>query len=462
MELLKKIRLVIFYGFLILLLLYMAGYVALRATDLSYQFWVTRFMIVIGLLAVMILLGLSLVIFLADKKPNKPTWKYLLYVLPMAAFLVLLGTVSFYQVFFGYHLKEKKMAAGYYEEYRHQHIFYSGEERHEYFEPVTGFFKREIAIDDPYWVLKELEDKYEKAFGTKMEEDQVLYYAEDMPEVLFEATLENDNFFSLYRNEIIRRAFITVLGEEPEYTQKSLYSYWNGQDHYLEEPVYVCGKADNKASFKEDARKIHSIVKTASEHDFFYDNLGAVTYVFSGDEELDSYLISFGNLQYRNPEDWDEQFIYEQIVAAAERLTSEKHKQEEEAEAEEKRKEEEAAALAAGKEEEEAAYQAQLEELYRPVYEAVFEPMGEELTFEYTAKGSHYLELKDGRSLFYDRESKNGKCNLFVYYGGGHDWETMKILNFYAVVKETGEVIAADKTSWEEVGCAEYREATGE
>lgn len=72
-------------------------------------------------------------------------------------------------------------------------------------------------------------------------------------------------------------------------------------------------------------------------------------------------------------------------------------------------------------------------------------------------------------TLVYDRLSGNGACERFVLYKEyqresetGHVTGNPAIVNFYAVDTETGRVIAADKTGWAELGCEEYREATGE
>ena len=65
----------------------------------------------------------------------------------------------------------------------------------------------------------------------------------------------------------------------------------------------------------------------------------------------------------------------------------------------------------------------------------------------------------------YDRESKNGKCHLFVhyrtYYRDGAEFTT-DILDMYAVDMETGQVYISGRHAWEDVGNAEYCEATGE
>lgn len=112
------------------------------------------------------------------------------------------------------------------------------------------------------------------------------------------------------------------------------------------------------------------------------------------------------------------------------------------------------------------------------LFNQVFKEKGDTYEPTYNAKGNFYGILEVGsekvagetqnyrRTVVYDRESKNGNCLLFVAYKeytymDGTPGNTT-ILNFYAVEKKTGKVVAADKTSWEATGCKEYREMTGE
>lgn len=66
--------------------------------------------------------------------------------------------------------------------------------------------------------------------------------------------------------------------------------------------------------------------------------------------------------------------------------------------------------------------------------------------------------------LTYDRESKNGNCYLFVLseVPEGYGLNNAYLREFYACEKNTLKVAAGNKTSWTQVGCAEYRELTGE
>lgn len=91
------------------------------------------------------------------------------------------------------------------------------------------------------------------------------------------------------------------------------------------------------------------------------------------------------------------------------------------------------------------------------------------VTYGFTAKGSFYAIFEtddsDGvtceKHLVYDRVSENGKCDLFVYQQEQAGADT-KILGFYAVNKETNQVVSADKTTWSGASSKEYQDATGE
>lgn len=111
---------------------------------------------------------------------------------------------------------------------------------------------------------------------------------------------------------------------------------------------------------------------------------------------------------------------------------------------------------------------------YEKLYQAIFEPQGDRYECTYNAKGNFYAILEDGaeqadgqsvpfrRTVVYDRESKNGKCQLFVAYKEYDGGQNTRILEFYAVNKETGEVTPGNKTAWDQVASKEYQKATGE
>ncbi|MCI8640189.1 MAG: hypothetical protein HFG41_13895 [Coprococcus sp.] len=112
------------------------------------------------------------------------------------------------------------------------------------------------------------------------------------------------------------------------------------------------------------------------------------------------------------------------------------------------------------------------EEGYRAVYDAFLSQENDLYQMDYDAKGYSRVILYEDervvRYLVYDRDSQNGKCALYVYYecekGENGLWSSVDaiILDMYAYKYEDGTVIDSIKTSWEELGTEEYREATGE
>lgn len=120
-----------------------------------------------------------------------------------------------------------------------------------------------------------------------------------------------------------------------------------------------------------------------------------------------------------------------------------------------------------------------VEGAYKALYGQLFAKDGYPYDCRYNAKGNFYAWLCDGEgelesvegtfayteTVVYDRESKNGKCHLFVhyrtYYQDGAEYTTA-ILDMYAVDMETGQVYVSGRHAWEDVGSEEYREATGE
>jgi hypothetical protein len=109
---------------------------------------------------------------------------------------------------------------------------------------------------------------------------------------------------------------------------------------------------------------------------------------------------------------------------------------------------------------------------YKAIYDAALKEQGYGFQVTYSAKGDEQVILsKDSEKivlLVYDRESANGACALFALEScpveGYGSWsiDGATLLDEYAYVHETGEVIASGKTSWSDTGTQEFRDATGE
>lgn len=114
----------------------------------------------------------------------------------------------------------------------------------------------------------------------------------------------------------------------------------------------------------------------------------------------------------------------------------------------------------------------------RSIYETLLasENIGEEFGIECDARGGEYYPIgEDGTycyTLVYDRDSENDACRLYVLYRSPYDREggsyysyldsMTQIMDIYAVVKETGQIIPSGKKAWSDVGSTEYRKAVGE
>lgn len=124
----------------------------------------------------------------------------------------------------------------------------------------------------------------------------------------------------------------------------------------------------------------------------------------------------------------------------------------------------------------EAEYPGQCEAA-EAVWEAELKDLGYD--FEIWANAKGHLVIRLGKHpadnlqsaseqsdyyLNYDRESRNGNCYLFVLteVPEGYALSGAYLREFYACEKETLKVAVGNKTSWSQVGSAEYRELTGE
>lgn len=109
---------------------------------------------------------------------------------------------------------------------------------------------------------------------------------------------------------------------------------------------------------------------------------------------------------------------------------------------------------------------------YKAVYDAALKSQGYGYQVTYNAKGDEQVILSQDSEkvvlLVYDRESANDACALFALEScpvegyGGWSIEEATLLDEYAYVHETGEVVASGKTSWSDAGSQEFRDATGE
>lgn len=113
------------------------------------------------------------------------------------------------------------------------------------------------------------------------------------------------------------------------------------------------------------------------------------------------------------------------------------------------------------------------------IYHAEFEGQeGMSRSWTEDAKGNEQLILRESTDdegrlvrlmLVYDRKSQNDACDLAVleqvaYEQRGEERHAVdtSIRDMYAVVRDTGEVIASGKKDWGDIGSEAYQAATGE
>ncbi len=116
----------------------------------------------------------------------------------------------------------------------------------------------------------------------------------------------------------------------------------------------------------------------------------------------------------------------------------------------------------------------ELEQQYLALFDAIYNTNdGDKITFSYSAKGGLYAIIEDSddsgtrERLVYDRESENGAYLLFVRYKDVMDDTGMNpsdtsIVNFYGYNPASGDIVAANKTSWSASSSQNYQKATGE
>lgn len=109
---------------------------------------------------------------------------------------------------------------------------------------------------------------------------------------------------------------------------------------------------------------------------------------------------------------------------------------------------------------------------YRAIYDSNFKDKNYDFTEEYDAKGNLRVILYEDNSivryLVYDRESNNGKCGIYVYYeskkaeDGSWSVTNANIIDMYAYVYNSSDVVSSGKTHWDDTASSEYRNVTGE
>lgn len=115
----------------------------------------------------------------------------------------------------------------------------------------------------------------------------------------------------------------------------------------------------------------------------------------------------------------------------------------------------------------------QIEDGYLAIYELLADNSENEFEVYYGAsESSTRCIISENENsieyLVYDRESQNGLCGLYVYYhstkndDGTYDYTNGVIIDIYAYVYGSGDVISSGKIQWDDIGSESYQKATGE
>ena len=258
------------------------------------------------------------------------------------------------------------------------------------------------------------------------------------------------------------------------------------RDFYREEkytgmPGWLYLELKNEGDIEKMASAASGLIRyVLAETDFFETNRGVLCFYCGEGETQVTGNIPFGKLSQ-----WDE---LEPEYYLDEKLVAERIRQEYEEAVQFREEYEQAVQLQEKHEEripETAEDEMSVETAAELIYKDVLEQKGYSCTPDYNAKGNFYLDLGmhptelasdsgssgyDRYTLVYDRKSRNGACELFVFYKehyaedseGNKNLTNTAILDMYAVETETERVIASGRKTWSDVGTAEYREAVGE
>lgn len=342
-----------------------------------------------------------------------------------------------------------------------------------YYRPTAFFFMQKYAYDDARVVQAVLEQRYEEAFTIGDARNVNAFERKKGSAKLCSAVPEGNG-------EIVFHVLISYAYIIPYYTDdyavvrqnrrgmEYLQRYWpeqeimtDGKDASgLEQALTLVCRS--KTDGEELAECMAGMIAYVMEDSFFENNAGTFRISYADDAGTLGYTeFPFGEI-------WDREGSFT-FYANSQNV---KNKMEswisdwEEQEKEEEEAEEPEVWEAPLKDEQGSLTE---EGAYEKLYEAVFEPEGYNSETTYNAKGNFYaiLTKEDDaagqsayRTVVYNRESANGKCHIFVYYNesGGNT----RIMDFYAVDKETGRVTAGNKKAWDQVASKEYQEAAGE
>lgn len=358
-----------------------------------------------------------------------------------------------------------------------------------YAEPVRGVARRRFFWDEERYA-DSLSRIYDTRFQAVLDEELgTVYLSEDYPDIqvqVWKAGYSPDDYLDenlcyLVTSEELEKkgaAFFEGAAELTDYTvDKSASAVVDAPQAYQVTALTICEDQAEEASQKI-ALFIQEELLNARRADGenLWKNLDGSIFVSLKMSEKDTESYSFNIPFGRDPEyDWvyDENVEPEAILERLEQEFSYYRQQRKYSGVSTERENEDGTEVKDVPEVDTQSIYNQINDGFVAIYVSALagDPDTRFLT-DQDAKGNMetivYEDESTVRFLRYDRESKNENCLLYVYYeadkyeDGSYSPSEARILDMYAYVPETGEVIVSGKKTWSDVGSAEYREATGE
>lgn len=436
MKALKKTTLIV----TIIILIYWAGYFILRLTPASYHFWVSGMGVfltwAVAPILYILLLGSKIFSLIKGKK-----------IIKIFISIIVLGFLLcwFLLIFFAtlFMLENEVIFSRYYK--------------------TVAFFFRVPVVVDKTLEIEYLEKKYDSAFAAL---DNELYVSEEYPMVEFVVK----GYASEFKDNYVEAMWVYYF--EKGCAELGITREYDVSKNYYDAPSWIYVDLKNQEDMETLAQDIATLMQYITmETDFFDDYTVSLyfKYELEGQEKTGYLPLGKINSWHKMEKDY---YLYSDKVL--EQIWFEYEK---ELRKLEKQKEQVVTTPAPELDTEALA----LEELAQILFDEMLAEQGYLFQVKYNAKGNLYIDLGNKPAeisedktvgeynrftLVYDRTSKNGKCELFVFYKEHYTEEgtndSTAILDMYAVEKSTGKVITADKQSWSDVGTQEYRKATGE
>lgn len=486
--------------YLICLGLYLLGWLPVMATDLEYKMWVT----IVG--SCLLLLGI-------------PVWVFLLWfrwhvreersralrcgVTVVSAVLFLLWSYfCFLSLVFGLQ-EERKLFGGYVVVNRADML---SRTNYDLCKTRALFFRESVEWDSAF-EIKYLERKYRQEFmEVPFDQESMLFYDNYGGGVLYGETVP----VSPAHQNLPIRVFLSGGQLQDDYVD--LLTRWYMAEGCrelaidrpceIEEDGNLCLYFTDAEDIGAIALDIQKLIIYARQDEIFEDYVGTIYLSPENAESYERIYIPFGNINgenalkygYENNIALLQVYIksrYEEILDnREERLKYDEKWEKRKGEKEQEKMQEEAGKQRepedGASDDEAEQFSGKTDNMQESVYAEKARLVWEEINastdiagefaVEYNARGEEYYSLgEDGTyayTLVYDGDSENGACSLYVLYRSPYDRENgtyynytdemTQIMDIYAVVKETGEVISSGRRAWSDPGNSKYRRAVGE